>query len=306
MATMELDDPASTAAWSATTTGNVEKVVEAKGGEGDATPEQLAIREVNTGDLRLRRRRRCSTRWTSSTPTTRRASCTCPTCCRSCARPARRSPAHLDHRPDAHARRQRPRRARARSASSRSSASTTRHSAQRRDDRRPRQHAHRRRRRRSARTRSIEPGTSPARATRRSARTAAIGPHTTITDSTLGDGVSDPALLPRPGARRRLRHDRPVRLPAPRRPPAARRPRPARSWRSRTRPSARARRSRTCPTSGTPTSARTRTSAPATSPPTTTASSKHRTTIGANVRTSVDTAFVAPGRGRRWRVHRSG
>ena len=30
----------------------------------------------------------------------------------------------------------------------------------------------------------------------------------------------DPALLPGPGARRRLRHDRPVRLPAPRRPPA--------------------------------------------------------------------------------------
>ena len=37
-----------TGAWSATREGNVERVVEAKA-EGDATPEQLAIREVNTG-----------------------------------------------------------------------------------------------------------------------------------------------------------------------------------------------------------------------------------------------------------------
>ena len=33
---------------------------------------------------------------------------------------------------------------------------------------------------------------------------------------------------------------------------------------------------------------------------------KHRTTIGSNVRTSVDTMFVAPVRSRGWRVHRSG
>ena len=57
---------------------------------GDATPEELAIREVNTGifafdggDLleRARRARR---------PTTPRASTTCPTCCRSCARDGKR------------------------------------------------------------------------------------------------------------------------------------------------------------------------------------------------------------------------
>ena len=104
----------------------------------------------------------------------------------------------------------------------------------------------------------------------------------------------DPALAPHAGARGRRRHRRPVRLPAARRPPAPERPRPAPSWRSRTPRSAPAPRSRTSPTSATPTSARAPTSAPATSPPTTTASNKHRTTIGSNVKTSVDTTFVAP------------
>ena len=49
MATMELDDPGQYGRVIRDETGNVEKVVEAKGGEGDATPEQLEIREVNTG-----------------------------------------------------------------------------------------------------------------------------------------------------------------------------------------------------------------------------------------------------------------
>ena len=48
MATMELDDPAEYGRVIRTGEGYVERVVEAKAG-GDATPEQLAIREVNTG-----------------------------------------------------------------------------------------------------------------------------------------------------------------------------------------------------------------------------------------------------------------
>jgi bifunctional UDP-N-acetylglucosamine pyrophosphorylase/glucosamine-1-phosphate N-acetyltransferase len=49
MATMELEDPAQYGRVLRDEHGNVERVVEAKGAGGDATPEQLAIREVNTG-----------------------------------------------------------------------------------------------------------------------------------------------------------------------------------------------------------------------------------------------------------------
>src|SRR3954454_8566198 len=49
MATMEPDDPGQYGRVLRDNAGNVERVVEAKSGEGDATPEQLAIREVNTG-----------------------------------------------------------------------------------------------------------------------------------------------------------------------------------------------------------------------------------------------------------------
>lgn len=49
MATMEPEDPGQYGRVVRDEHGNVEKVVEAKQGEGDATPEQLAIREVNTG-----------------------------------------------------------------------------------------------------------------------------------------------------------------------------------------------------------------------------------------------------------------
>jgi len=48
MATMEPDDPAQYGRVVRDREGNVEKVVEVKA-EGDATPDQLAIREVNTG-----------------------------------------------------------------------------------------------------------------------------------------------------------------------------------------------------------------------------------------------------------------
>ena len=73
--------------------------------------------------------------------------------------------------------------------------------------------------------------------------------------------------------------------------------RQARSWRSRTPSSVRATRCRISRTSATPTSARTRTSAPARSPPTsriTPGRPRSRTAIGRNVRTGVDTMFVAP------------
>ena len=49
MATMEPDDPGSYGRVVRDSDGSVLRVVEAKGGEGDATPEELAIREVNTG-----------------------------------------------------------------------------------------------------------------------------------------------------------------------------------------------------------------------------------------------------------------
>src|SRR4051812_17383898 len=48
MATMVLDDPASYGRVIRAEDGTVERVVEAKA-PGDATPEQLAVREVNTG-----------------------------------------------------------------------------------------------------------------------------------------------------------------------------------------------------------------------------------------------------------------
>jgi bifunctional UDP-N-acetylglucosamine pyrophosphorylase/glucosamine-1-phosphate N-acetyltransferase len=49
MATMEPPDPGSYGRVIRGKDGEVERVVEAKAGAGDATPEQLAIREVNTG-----------------------------------------------------------------------------------------------------------------------------------------------------------------------------------------------------------------------------------------------------------------
>jgi bifunctional UDP-N-acetylglucosamine pyrophosphorylase/glucosamine-1-phosphate N-acetyltransferase len=49
IATMELGDPGAYGRVVRDSDGSVVKVVEAKGGTGDATPEELAIREVNTG-----------------------------------------------------------------------------------------------------------------------------------------------------------------------------------------------------------------------------------------------------------------
>jgi bifunctional UDP-N-acetylglucosamine pyrophosphorylase / glucosamine-1-phosphate N-acetyltransferase len=49
MATMELDEPGAYGRVIRAADGSVERVVEAKGGAGDATPEEMQIREVNTG-----------------------------------------------------------------------------------------------------------------------------------------------------------------------------------------------------------------------------------------------------------------
>jgi bifunctional UDP-N-acetylglucosamine pyrophosphorylase / glucosamine-1-phosphate N-acetyltransferase len=49
MATMELDEPGAYGRVIRDSDGSVLRVVEAKGGEGDATPEELQIREVNSG-----------------------------------------------------------------------------------------------------------------------------------------------------------------------------------------------------------------------------------------------------------------
>ena len=126
MATMELDDPAQYGRVVRDAQGNVERVVEAKAGEGDATPEQLAIREVNTGvyafdggsllaALEPARHRQRPGR---AVPARRAAEA---------ARGGQDDRRARGHRPHAHARRQRPRRARAASASSPSGASTSAH-----------------------------------------------------------------------------------------------------------------------------------------------------------------------------------
>ena len=124
---------------------------------GDATEEELAIAEVNTGIFAFDGGA-SSTPSAASGPTTPRASCTCPTCSTCCAPTARPSPRTAStthslllgvndrvalarvraHRPAAH-----PRGAHAR----------------RRDDHRPGVDRDRRRRRASAPTRSIEPST---------------------------------------------------------------------------------------------------------------------------------------------------
>jgi bifunctional UDP-N-acetylglucosamine pyrophosphorylase / glucosamine-1-phosphate N-acetyltransferase len=49
MATMELDEPGAYGRVIRGSDGSVERVAEAKGGAGDATPEEMQIREVNTG-----------------------------------------------------------------------------------------------------------------------------------------------------------------------------------------------------------------------------------------------------------------
>ena len=91
MATMEPDDPGQYGRVVRDDDGQRRAGRRGQGGEGDATPEQLAIREVNTGIYAFDGAALLDALDRSSTPTTRRASSTCPTCCRSSARRARRS-----------------------------------------------------------------------------------------------------------------------------------------------------------------------------------------------------------------------
>ena len=102
-------------------------------GRGDATPEQLAIKEVNTGIYCFDGRRADGRARRRSAPTTPRASTTCPTCCATACRASR----PRRRRPHAHARRQRPRRPRRRPRRSPSERIHRAPHARRRDDRRP-------------------------------------------------------------------------------------------------------------------------------------------------------------------------
>ena len=139
----------------------------------------------------------------------------------------------------------------------------------------------------------VEPGTFLRGATRIGAR-CEVGPLTTLIDTAAGD---DTRIVHSYLARRRARQRR---LSSARSPTCARRRgcatrrRPARSWRSRTARSARARRCRTSPTSGTRTSAPGSNIGAGTITANYDGANKHRTTIGARVRVSVHTSFVAP------------
>ena len=88
--TIELDDPGSYGRVVRDSSGAVERVVEAKAA-GDASSEQLAIREINAGTYAFD-----AARWplrsTPSPTKTPRASTTCPTSFRRCARRATPSP----------------------------------------------------------------------------------------------------------------------------------------------------------------------------------------------------------------------
>ena len=88
--TTELDDPGSYGRVVRAADGEIERIVEAKAA-GDATPEELAIKEINAGTYAFEPAR--SPRRSPASPTTTpRASTTCPTSCRRSARPATRSP----------------------------------------------------------------------------------------------------------------------------------------------------------------------------------------------------------------------
>ena len=232
---------------------------------------------------------RSSPRSGRSTRTTPRASSTCPTCCPRSARPATRWP-RTDRRPRPHARRRRPRRPRVRpevaqrrilEAHMRDGVTIVDPGSTRIDadgQHRPR---HDDRAVHPAQGRDGHRRATPHRRDQHADRHAGRRRR------------DDPPVPPEPGARGRRRHRRPVRLPAPRRPPARR------------------------AKAGTFVEIKNSEIGAGTKVPhlsyigdadvgegtnigagNITANydgrHKHRTTIGANVRTSVDTAFVAP------------
>ena len=91
MLTIELDDPGSYGRVVRDAAGEVERVVEAKAA-GDADAEQLAIREINAGTYAFDAAPARRPPSPGSPTTTPRASTTCPTSSRPCARPATPSP----------------------------------------------------------------------------------------------------------------------------------------------------------------------------------------------------------------------
>ena len=175
--------------------------------------------------------------------------------------------------------------------------------ARRRHDHRPRHHLDRRRRAGSRRDVTILPGVQ------------LLGATVVAEDAVDRAGLHAQGRRGGRGGARRTHPRRARRRSAPA-PPSGRSPtcgpapssapaaRSARSSRPRTPGSARAPRCRTCPTSATPRSARAPTSAPARSSPTTTASQKHRTVVGRHARTASNNTFVAPVHDRRRRRHR--
>ena len=218
MVTTMLDDPSGYGRVVRDADGGVERVVETKAA-GDATAEELAIREVNTGIYVLRRRgaaRRRSPRLRLRQRAGRAA--TCPTSCRCCAPTARRSPPTSSTTPRS------------------CSGVNDRVAARPRSARSPSARIHRRPHAlagvtvvdpavdrqststsRSAQDTVIEPFTVLRGATR-IGEGCTIGPNATLRDTTIGDGVTRPALLRRRRRAPRRREGRAVRLPAPRQP----------------------------------------------------------------------------------------
>ena len=201
--------------------------------------------------------------------------------------------AHRARRPHAAARRQRPRRPRARARARPGAASIAAHmragvtivdpasTLDRRHGRDRRRH----------RDRAV---VASCAARRPIGERCTVGPLTTLIDTALGDEVRVPHSYLVECEVRAGASVGPVRLPAPRARCCASARRPAPSSRSRTPTSARAPRSRTSATSATPTSGPNTNLGAATITANYDGSRKHRTTIGADVRTSVDTTLVAP------------
>ena len=299
MLTAELEDPTGYGRVVRDAEGQVERVVETK-----ATATRREAARDPRGQhrhLRVRRRRAARRAGAASSPPTPRASSTSPTCCRGCARPGARSARTSRRTPTVTL-----------GVNDRVDLARVRDIAQRRIN-----EAHMR-----AGVTIVDPGhdlidagvtigadtmiepSCVLRGATAIGEHVTIGPFTTLIDASVGDGATvlrahlDRARV---GAKA---HRRPVRLPAPGRRPARARqgrhvrgdqeldgrrrqqgPAPLLHRRRRHRRGHQHRREQR-------------------SPPTTTAASKHRTTIGDRVRTSVDTTFVAPGDGRRRRLHR--
>ena len=268
---------ASTAASSATTTGRSQAIVEA----GDATPEQLAVGEVNSSiyvfdaDRALARARPARRR------TNAQGELYLTDAVRHLVENGERVAAHVAPDP-AEAEGVNTRAELADAAAALRDRDQRGAHARRRHDRRPGDDVDRGRRR--ARARRDHPSVHrPARHDAGRAR----APRSGRTRSSV-DAVD-----------RRRSDRRAVLLPSPRNGARGGREGRARSWRSRTRTSAKARRCRTSRTSATPRSARARTSAPATITanfPPQPGRPKGRTTIGRNVRTGVAQCVRCSGR----------